>query len=394
MAGSLANRMKLVGAGVGVPLLALAFDRSPWAAAAVTAAVVLVALPSGMVTLLNHLRRMHDVTEAIARGGAIPHAERGDEIGRLARSVAALQADEMRSRGEAAARVGVDRQGWIEAVRRDMDEWVGGTRLAVDEVIQRAGGVVDVIGALGMSHIEVSCKAMAVDNDAEQASINVDTVAAATEELAASIHEIARQVTSANHIAGQAVVKAENASSTIRTMVEAADEIRQVLALITDIASQTNLLALNATIEAARAGEAGKGFAVVANEVKSLANQTARATEQIAGQLGSIAEVSRQALAAIADVTQIIDQINHAELVIASAVEEQGAATKDISVNAHQAAGRTGQVSGSIGEIAASAERSGSQSLDASRQATEVVEALTQLQQRLTRGVEISASNT
>jgi len=349
-------------------MVGLLFNPSPYTGGA--AIVVLVAVALILADSAREARRLAEFGEVAAQGAE----ERGRDDAALAQTI-----QDGLVQGAAAARTATE-------------AWVGEAGAALDGVAERVGRLVDQIGMLGMSHIEVSCKAMSVDNDAEQASMNVETVAAATEQLAASIQEIARQVISATEIANEAVVKADAAGATIRTMVTAADEIRQVLALISDIASQTNLLALNATIEAARAGDSGKGFAVVANEVKQLANQTAKATENITSQLGSITETSRQALAAIADVSQIIDQINQAEMVISSAVEEQGAATKDISVNAHQAAGRTGQVSGSIGEIAASAERSGNQSLDASQQAGEIAEALAQLRQLLAQGPVLSNS--
>jgi methyl-accepting chemotaxis protein len=383
MMQSFALRM-MAAAVVGcAALLALGFDHSPWTVVAVAAAV-LVALSLGLVAMVGHLGALREIAAAVAQGDPMPHAGRNDAVGRLAQSVETLRAGEAQSRREAVAQAGEDRlRGREAAARGAIDAWMGETRAEVDEIVQQMGRMVEVIGAMGVSHIEVSCKAMAVDNDAEQANLNVATVAAATEELAASIHEIGRQVTRATEIVGEAVVKTENAGSTIRTMVAAADEIRKVLALISAIARQTNLLALNATIEAARAGETGKGFAVVAGEVKNLANQTAQATDQIAGQLGSIAEVSREALAAIADVTRSIDQVNEVELVIASAVEEQGAATQDISVNAHQAADRTSQVSGAIGEITTSADRSGNQSVDVGRFAAEIGEHLSRLQQRL-----------
>jgi len=339
-------------------------------------------------------RALRMVTEAIQHGRPIPTIDRNAEIKHLAQAIEVWRANEARLRAEALPLAGDSQlaDGHAAACKA-IEAWMGESRAALDKAILEVGRMVELIGVTGMSHIEISCKAMSVDNDAEQASMNVETVAATTKELASAIREIAQQVTSANQIAGEAVVKADNARSTIRTMIAAAEGIRQVLALITNIANQTNLLALNATIEAARAGEAGKGFAVVAAEVKSLASQTAKATEQISNQLGCITEVSRQALAAIADVTQIIDQINHAEMVIAAAVEEQGAATKEISDNAHQAADRTSQVSGLISEIADAADRSGNQSLDASRHATEIAESLSHLQQRFSVGPTFSIAS-
>ena len=373
------------------PLLALAFDPSPVIALAAVAVVVCLVLLQ--LWHSRDQRRWSELAAAIAEGGALPHGRRSDGLDRVARAVEASRQYHAEGLDGVVAEAMRDGRAQAEAAMgAAVTAWMGEAGALLEDFAQQVGRMIELIGALGMSHLEVSFKAMSVDNDAEQASMNVGTVAAATEELAASIQEIARQVVCANQVAGEAVVKADNAGTTIRTMVTAADEIRQVLALISDIASQTNLLALNATIEAARAGDAGKGFAVVANEVKTLANQTAKATEQITGQLASISEVSRQALAAIAEVTNIIDQINQAEMVISSAVEEQGAATKDISLNAHGAAGRTEQVSGSIGEIAASAERSGNQCLEASQQAGQITERLDHLRRLLAEGPAITVN--
>src|SRR6185437_16204677 len=157
----------------------------------------------------------------------------------------------------------------------------------------------------------------------EQTSANVQTVAASAEEMTSSISEIGRQVTQAATIAKQAVADAQRTNGTVNTLAEAAQKIGQVVQLIQDIASQTNLLALNATIEAARAGEAGKGFAVVASEVKSLANQTAKATEEIAGQIAAIQGATGSVVTAIRGIGGTIGEMSEIATAIASAIEEQ-----------------------------------------------------------------------
>ncbi|HYE01181.1 MAG TPA: methyl-accepting chemotaxis protein [Alphaproteobacteria bacterium] len=186
---------------------------------------------------------------------------------------------------------------------------------------------------------------------ATAASSSVSTVAAAAEELSASIREISRQVSLSTRIAGQAVHDAERTNATVISLATAAEKITEVVGLIQAIAAQTNLLALNATIEAARAGEAGKGFAVVANEVKSLANQTAKATEDISSQISAIQAATREAVTAIGGIGQTIGQVNEIATAIAAAVEEQGAATEEISRSVQDAARSTGKLSANIGTV-------------------------------------------
>ena len=185
----------------------------------------------------------------------------------------------------------------------------------------------------------------------EEVSVNVQTVSAAAEELSKSIMEIGRQVTDSTKVAETAVHEAERTNTTVKGLVDAVNRIGEVISLINDIASQTNLLALNATIEAARAGEAGKGFSVVASEVKALANQTAKATEDITGQIGAIQAATNEAVTAIQTVGKTIGRINEFSSAIASAVEEQNAATSEIARNVQQAAAGTQEVSRNISSI-------------------------------------------
>ena len=194
-------------------------------------------------------------------------------------------------------------------------------------------------------------KASSVASASEQATGNVEAVASATEELTASIGEISRRVAEAAQVAGQAVGEAKDTNVMVRGLAEAATHIGEVVGLINDIASQTNLLALNATIEAARAGEAGKGFAVVAQEVKSLANQTAKATEDIQSQVAAIQAATDKAVAAIAGITQTIDIISEITSTVASAVTQQGAATGEISRSVQQASEGTADVSRNISDV-------------------------------------------
>jgi methyl-accepting chemotaxis protein len=195
---------------------------------------------------------------------------------------------------------------------------------------------------------QTNAQSVGVASAAEQTSANVQTVAVATEELSASIREIAQQVAQSSEIAGRAAEEARRTDATVQALAAGASKIGEVIQLINSIASQTNLLALNATIEAARAGEAGRGFAVVASEVKELANQTAKATDEIAAQIARIQEDTRQAVSAIQEIGATIGDMNAIAASVAAAMEEQGAATSEIARNVQQAAQGTQTVTGNI----------------------------------------------
>jgi methyl-accepting chemotaxis protein len=185
--------------------------------------------------------------------------------------------------------------------------------------------------------------------------------------LSASIHDISRQAAHAAGIAGRAVSRALETDGTVQGLAKSANRIGEVVGLISDIASQTNLLALNATIEAARAGDAGRGFAVVAAEVKSLAGQTAKATEDISEQITDIQKVANDAVRAIQSISGIIGEVNEVATAIAAAVEEQGAATREITRSTEQAAEGTRNVSENIGGVNADAVATGTAASDVSR---------------------------
>ncbi|MGE4281735.1 MAG: PAS domain-containing methyl-accepting chemotaxis protein [Magnetospirillum sp.] len=204
---------------------------------------------------------------------------------------------------------------------------------------------------------EAQGRSSAVSAASEQATGNVQSIASAAEQLSASIAEIGRQVVRAAEISSAATEEAANTNAKISALVQAADRIGAVVSLINVIASQTNLLALNATIEAARAGDAGKGFAVVAGEVKSLANQTARATEEIGEHIAAIQDETRRAVEAIRHVTSIIGQVQEISTIISASVEEQGAATHEIARNVQQAAEGTKSVAAHVEGIAVAVRR-------------------------------------
>ena len=231
---------------------------------------------------------------------------------------------------------------------------------------------------------QASQRSTSIAAAAEQASANVQTAAAAAEELAASISEISRQVAHSARIAGKARDDAARTDSVVQALADGAQKIGQVVGLISDIAGQTNLLALNATIEAARAGDAGKGFAVVASEVKSLATQTAKATQDIAGQIEQIQSTTREAVASIQGIGSTIKEISEIASAIAAAVEEQGSATQDIARNVQQAAAGTMNVTVNVTGVSQGVNDTGaaaSQVLEAagmlSRQANQLQGAVT-----------------
>jgi methyl-accepting chemotaxis protein len=299
------------------------------------------------------LTTMSGLMAELAKGDleiSVAGTERRDEVGTLARSLEvfkqnAIDAKRLDLEQKAEQEKKAQRQASIEGYIATFES---GVRGSLDTLASAATEMRATSQSMSATAEETSAQATTVAAAAEQASANVQTVATATEELSSSVAEIGRQVTQSTKIAGEAVSEATRTNATVQGLSAAAQKIGDVVKLISDIASQTNLLALNATIEAARAGDAGKGFAVVASEVKSLANQTAKATEEIAAQVAAMQGATTEAVSAIQGIGGTIGAINEIATTIASAVEEQGAATQEIARNVQEAAQGTGQVSSNI----------------------------------------------
>ena len=284
-----------------------------------------------------------------------------DEIGVLSRAIGVLQGRSAQAR-QLAAEQAADRAAreqrtqYLEALVGEFETTASGL---VETLSTRATELQGTAHSMSATATQTNDKASAVANAAGEASAGVQTVAAAAEELTASISEISRQVTQSSRITKQAVEDARHTDAIVRALAEGAQKIGQVVELISNIAAQTNLLALNATIEAARAGDAGKGFAVVASEVKSLALQTANATQEISGQISQIQSATAEAVQAIGGIGNTIEEVSAIAVTIAVAVEEQGAATAEIARNVQQTATSTQEVTSNIAGVSQAANDTG-----------------------------------
>ena len=336
-------------------------DRAFWAA------MVKFGIVCGLVTILvsavallvargisRPVNFLADVTGRISAGDfqvAVPEVDRADEIGKLAKAILVLRdeagsAERLRLEQEKArSEAEGDRRAAVLALADNLEHRVKGIIGDVMHAVEESGG-----SARAMTRVtaEAERAASSAAQITTQVSVNIQTVAASANQLMSSISEIGSQVRESTQISAQAVDKTEQANVRIQGLNEAVSRIGDIVKLIDDIASQTNLLALNATIEAARAGEAGKGFAVVANEVKHLANQTAKATGDIALQIDAVRDATQEAVGTIEDVSEVINKMNQAMAAIVAAVAQQSSATDGIGHNAEQAADGARQVSGFV----------------------------------------------
>ena len=381
----------VIGSGIYLDDIAVAFRGRALAIGALALAIIAASLFLSMVIsrhLTKPLGSLSKIMHRLAEGDTsapIPEMDRKDEFGDMAKAVSFFKDNQIRV--AAMAQEQAREQAEKEERHQKVSRYIAEFEVTVMSILD------------GLAHAESSMRRAAVDmkqgaddtknlsvsvaSAAEQSSGNVATVASAAEELSASINEISQQVLHSAAIAGRAVEMTDGASAQIHELEGTVSQIGDIVDLINDIAAQTNLLALNATIEAARAGEAGKGFAVVANEVKNLANQTAKATEEISQQISRVQNSTDETVRVIQEITNVIGEISSVVTSVSSAVEEQGAATQEIARNVEQASYGSQLVTDNIHQVMGAAERASQISNEIGYSSQEISEQAGQLRQNV-----------
>jgi methyl-accepting chemotaxis protein len=359
------------------------FSIALWCVSALVFLIVGAGVLGVGVGVIRPITAMTDIMKRLATGElgvAVPSLSRKDEVGDMAKAVEVFKENALRvkdmeaEQAELKERSEGNRRTEMSRVARDFEATIG---QIVKFVSSASSDIEAAASTLSKSAEATQGLSTTVASASQKSAVNVDSAAAASEEMANSVSEIGRQVMEAQKITRAAVDQAAQTNQRVSTLSQAAGRIGEVVKMITAIAEQTNLLALNATIEAARAGEAGRGFAVVASEVKSLASQTAKATDEISEQIADIQKVAGEAIDAIKGIGSIIAEVNDVATAIAAAVQEQGAATQEITRSMQYAAQGTKNVSDNITGVKADADAAAAAAANV-KQASETLETQSQ----------------